>query len=335
MQKPAAAATLLIGLLLILTTRPLYAQTQQAAIAASSPRAETVLSKSVLFITVKAQKDGQPVSLTGTGFLVAIRESRLLNNQAFSYLVTNRHVADAIVQDEQHGCIKLPIQWTLVRLNLKVPVNGDRWRELPIPLSERLHWYFPQDEAVDLAVIPFAPDESFDFTQIDSETFFTPDLFEKYRIVPGDKVLTTGFFYHYAGLHQVQPITREGVLAMVPDGPITTTTCRSGSVYLADVHVTAGSSGSPLFLAPALTLGGLVSSSSGGLPYGLLGVVSGYMYEDSDLTLRASTTWQGSLHANSGISVVVPAEQLKALLFSAELKRSRDQYFQTLPKKNP
>jgi hypothetical protein len=166
-----------------------------------------------------------------------------------------------------------------------------------------VHWYFP----------------------LSSEIVLTSETLEKQNVVPGDRVLTAGFFFAYAGLHQIQPILREGVLAMLPDGPMTTTTCKSGSVYLADVHITPGNSGSPIFIIPALGLG--AGEQLGGVPsvFGLLGVVSGYMQETSDLTLRASTTWQASIQANSGVSVVVPAQQLKELLYSPELQHLRDE----------
>ena len=78
-------------------------------------------------------------------------------------------------------------------------------------------------------------------------------------------------------------------------------------------------------IIPGLGLG--VPGSISGIPnvFGLLGVVSGYMYETSDFSLRASTTWKGSLNANSGIAVVVPAQQLKDLLNSPDLQLQRDQ----------
>ena len=73
----------------------------------------------------------------------------------------------------------------------------------------------------------------------------------------------------------------------------------------------------------------------GAVPYGLLGVVSGYMYEDSDLTLRISTDYEAILHANSGISIVVPAEQLKALVSSPALQQLRDEAIaKATPKKS-
>lgn len=95
-------------------------------------------------------------------------------------------------------------------------------------------------------------------------------------------------------------------------------------MYLADLHIIPGNSGSPLFLAPPSTLGGLVVGGKGELPYGLLGIVSGYMWEDDQLTLRAATDYEGTIHANSGIAMIVPVEQLKDLLYSPMLQRDRD-----------
>jgi hypothetical protein len=48
------------------------------------------------------------------------------------------------------------------------------------------------------------------------------------------------------------------------------------------------------------------------------------MWEDDELTLHAASDYEGTIHANSGIAMVVPVEQLKALLDSPELQRERD-----------
>jgi len=294
-----------------------------------SNRGETELLKSIVLITIeakepdKAGKPGKVVTVSGTGFLVGVRDSRL-KDLSFTYLVTNRHVAEAFEQDEKGNCGRLQIQKTYVTLNLKEPINGNRSDQVDISNSKQFHWYFPKDEASDLAVMPFGPPDKYDFRLIDSTMLLSTDVIDKQQVVPGDKVLTGGYFYHYAGLHEFQPIIREGVLAMMPDGPMPTTTCKSGNVFLVDVHVIRGNSGSPIFIVPAL---GLQSAASfGGVPsvFGLLGVVSGYMYESEGLTLRASTTWTGSANANSGISVVVPAQQLKDLLEGPELQAIRD-----------
>jgi hypothetical protein len=56
----------------------------------------------------------------------------------------------------------------------------------------------------------------------------------------------------------------------------------------------------------------------------LLGVVSGYFYETQDFTFQVATTLSGKANANSGISMIVPADELKALLDSPELQGQRD-----------
>ncbi len=339
MSKPATAV-FLATLLLALVPHALRAQAQQT-VTASATRTETQLLKTIVFITLDVQlpdKDGKPGergTLSGTGFWVAVPDSRLEAGKAFSYLVTNRHVAMALERDEKGNCNSLQIQKASITVNLKDPVNGNRSHTEPLPLSPRVPWYLPKDETIDLAVLPFGVSDKVDAINISLTQFLTSDILDKQGVVPGDKVLTGGFFTGYTGLHEMQPILREGVLAMLPDGPMTTTLCGSGKVYLADIHVIPGNSGSPIFIIPALGLG--AGESLGGVPntFGLLGVVSGYMYEHEDMTLTATTTWKGSINANSGISVVVPAQQLKDLLESPELQRLRDEQFGTQPKRKP
>jgi hypothetical protein len=288
---------------------------------APQPRFEDSLSKTVVRITGEAV--GIKGLLNGTGFLVAVPETRLDGNQVVVYLVTNRHIAKAITRDAsgrnlEHQIIKMDAV-----VNLKSAVNGTNATTIPLPPIGQFQWRFPVDDTVDLAVIPFAMRDDYDAAQIPVSMFFTSDLWEKYRIGPGDKVLTCGYFLHYAGAHRFQPIIREGSLAMVPDDVMDATLGKS-RVYLADLHVIPGNSGSPLFLAPAFTLGGIVTDSKGNIPYGLIGIVSGYMWEDDRLTLRAATDYEATVHANSGIATIVPADQLRDLLYSPEFQRERD-----------
>lgn len=333
----AATAVFLATLLLSIAPAALRAQAQQP-VTASATRTEIQILKTIVFITIDVKfpdKDGKPGergTLSGTGFWVAVPDSRLKPGQAFSYLVTNRHVAMALERDENGNCNSLQIQKASLIENLKDSVNGNRSHTEPLPQSPKVPWILPKDEAIDLAVLPFGFTDKVDALHVLLAQFLTSDVLDNRGVVPGDRVLTGGFFSGYTGLHEIQPILREGVLAMLPDGPMTTTLCGSGNVYLADVHVIPGNSGSPIFVIPALGLGAQVGL--GGVPntFGLLGVVSGYMYEHEDMTLTATTTWKGSINANSGISVVVPAQQLKDLLESPELQRLRDEQFSTQPK---
>ena len=108
---------------------------------------------------------------------------------------------------------------------------------------------------------------------------------------------------------------------MIPDEKLETTLKKPGHLYLADVHVFGGNSGSPLMV----NLGGFRNSGIiSGFQYKLLGVISGYYHEDSDLKLTVATTLRGKLEQNSGIAMVVPADELKALLDSPALQAARD-----------
>ena len=155
-----------------------------------------------------------------------------------------------------------------------------------------------------------------------SSMFATKDVIGEYHIAEGDQVLFTGFFYQFPGLNKIEPIVREGILAMMPDEPMETTLHKPGHLYLADVHAFGGNSGAPLFVSLAgFRNGGMVMAQ---FPYRLLGVVSGYMVEDVNFKLRVATTLEGKVAANSGISTVVPADELKAVLDSPELQKVRD-----------
>jgi hypothetical protein len=314
---------------------------QTSSAPATQPRIETQISKSIVFISAIAKwpdKDGQPGKrddFGGTGFLVSVGDSRLGkdpngNDSRFSYLVTNRHVALGIETNADGTCSARQILQMFVVMNLKDPVNGRRSTVVPLP--QPTHWYFPEDPAIDLAAIPLGTPDALDVLTVGVETFLLPEVIKKQQVVPGDKVLTGGFYNGFPGLHEIQPILRQGVLAMMPDGPMTTTVCGQGTVYLADIHIIPGNSGSPLFVMPSLQIGVPMT-------FGLLGVVSGYMIEKEDATLTATTTWTGSVNANSGIAMVVPAEQLKVLLDGPELKQLREQWIQrtssTQPRANP
>lgn len=311
-----------IVLLIVASWQPVLAQGPQPQ-PPTRPRFEDTLAKSVVRIVGAAE--GLTGSLNGTGFLVAIPETRIPGNRAVVYLVTNRHVAKAMFPDSSGA--ETPHKVTMMRavLNLKAPSNGNRTTAVPLPPEDgRVQWHFPADDSIDLAIVAFQPKDEFDVLWLSPSFFFTRDTWPAYRIGPGDKVLTCGYFLHYAGAHQFQPIIREGSFAMVPDDAMPVAIGGSAKIYLADLHVIPGNSGSPLFLAPGFTMGGRVTDASGGIPYGLLGIVSGYMWEDTQLTMHVANDFEGTLHANSGIATIVPVDQLKELLFSAEVQRERD-----------
>jgi hypothetical protein len=62
--------------------------------------------------------------------------------------------------------------------------------------------------------------------------------------------------------------------------------------------------------------------------YKLIGVVSGYYPEHEDGTLSDAAVLTGTVHDNSGITIVVPGEQLKALLYCPALREIRERVVQ-------
>jgi hypothetical protein len=58
--------------------------------------------------------------------------------------------------------------------------------------------------------------------------------------------------------------------------------------------------------------------------YRLIGVISGEVFENSDMTLNVTATVSASVAGNSDVSVVVPVSELAKLLENPQLKAERD-----------
>jgi hypothetical protein len=297
----------------------LRANPQEVATDSRPVTVATNLRKAVAFITVSFLKGTRLWEARGTCFFVFVPDNRLGAERGFVYAVTNRHV----VQPGIENGAAYPVQKTRIRLNLKHPSNGQQSFEVEVPAGVEGKWHVPSDGSVDLAVLPFAPDRNeFDYMVVSPDLFATKDVVDDSKISEGDSVLFAGFFYNFPGQKKVQPIVREGVLAMMPDEDIETTLHKPGHLYLADVHAFGGNSGAPLFV----NVGGYRNGTltAGGFPFRLLGIVSGYYTEDENFKLTVTTTLEGKLKENSGISTVVPIDELKALLDSPELQILRN-----------
>ena len=165
---------------------------QQVAPSSGNQPLEPVpsMKKTVGFIRVEFQENSATWNSTGTGFFVSVADKRLPEGQVFSYLVTNRHVA----LPEEGGQV-LRILNTYLRLNLHNREGGEQSVELPLPVGPHLRWYFPADEADDLAVLPIGPDPRvFDYVAVPASVFATKEVVASQRITEGDKVLFSGFF---------------------------------------------------------------------------------------------------------------------------------------------
>jgi hypothetical protein len=290
---------------------------QQSGASTQPPSLTTLLKKTVGFLHVGFLRDGTPMEARGTCFFVFYEDNRVGENGGFVYLVTNRHMAEPGVEEGK----TYPVTSVTLRMNLKTSDMGSL--EAPISSVGQPHWFFPVDTSVDLAITPLAPDQgTFDYLPFPVSLFATRDIVQAQGIAEGDSILFTGYFYQFPGQKKFQPIVREGVLAMMPDEPLDTTLKKAGHLYLGDLHVFGGNSGSPLFV----NLGGIRHGELRfGGEYRLLGIVSGFYHEDSNLNLTIATTLSAKLEQNSGIAMVVPVDELKLLLDSAQVQAARDQ----------
>lgn len=295
-------------------------KTEQKAAPATQP-AQTVIReirKTVAYLSVSYRNaTGQDWIATGTCFFIIYPEARLGDNRGFLYLVTNRHVAQPEID---LGTPRNALQ-TKLRLNLKEP-NKAAEQVMPGPRNGLFQWHFPSDESVDLAVMPISLDQQIVDTQaIPISEFATSEQIKSLAIDVGDPVIFAGFFSGFPGLQRVEPIVRQGILAMMPTEPFLTTLHKEGHLYLADVHAFNGNSGSPLFVS----VGGFHHGSIlMGERYLLIGVVSGYFPESAEYSVPAAQVLTGNVHDNSGVTTVVPVDELLKLLNSPDLQVSRN-----------
>jgi hypothetical protein len=288
--------------LLILAFAPSWAQNKppeplaQTIPTAPVEPAEKLIRRTVVFITLHCLRGTQPIIARGTGFFVSSVDSRLPGS-SFAYLVTNRHVAMCWDNDRT----PLPVQSVSIKVNRK---DGS---SVELPVIGNLPWIFPSDDSVDLALAMGAPDANiYDLVAIGESQFVTDEVLKKESISEGLKVIFSGFFYQVPGLDHMEPIIREGIIAMIPAGNLVTTTGKLGKIYLAEVHAFHGNSGSPVFVD-------IRSRGSLGYDYRLLGIVSGAYSEGEEQTLVLETPLE-SKPGNSGIAMVVPATELEKLI---------------------
>jgi hypothetical protein len=278
------------------------------------------IRRTITFITVIYPTSAGVVRTLGTGFFVKLDDNHLGGDESFVYLVTNRHVVQPGIN---LGTPREPTE-VRVRLNLKNPQGNTVSADHVISLRGVHHWYFPDDDSVDLAVVPIGPEyDIYDFLVVSSGLFATQEQIKSWSVGIGDQVIFSGFFSSFSGQRRLEPIVRQGILAMIPAEPITTTLRKQGHLYLADVHAFQGNSGSPAFVSVAGVRHGSVLV---GEEFLLIGIISGYFPESAGSTAPvAPSILTGEVHDNSGIATVVPAGELMKLLMRPDLQALRDE----------
>jgi hypothetical protein len=309
----------LTGFAIAMVANISYAQTVPA-IQTDPP--VTQIRKAVTFISLSCTKGTERFTAKGTGFFVGYPVPGH-PDLVFPYLVTNRHVA--LCLDDSGRAMQ--VQSISIRMNRKTSENGNFSEDLVLNEHGNVQWVTPSDFSIDLAAFritsPPNPD-TYDFKWLPLKMLATSDLLVKNQVTEGESVLFAGFFQQFPGNKRMEPIVRRGIIAMMPEEKIPFVGTPE-KVYLADLHVFHGNSGSPAFI----NLGGYRNGSlMVGEDYHLLGVVNAYVVEDEHLNLKLERqivtavghsggrrlSVAGTGQANSGIATIVPADEVKAIL---------------------
>lgn len=270
------------------------------------------LKQTVVVIKLECQDGQTSYHASGTGFFVQVESEK--QGYAAPYLVTNRHVAECW-DHHQHP---MEVKSVSIRVNLLDGSSKIEW------LNEKgnASWVLPSNESVDLAVLPLGlKSDKVAWMTIPVSGFATADMFSSGQIHEGQSIIFTGFFPKIEGVKKAQPIVREGIISSLADEPlIELKKGHPAKFYLGDVHVLAGNSGSPVMVDLAGRQGSAIIA---GEAYRLIGVVSGYLTEDEDMSLKLETTVEATASANSGITTIVPVADLRALLNDERLLKQR------------
>lgn len=264
----------------------------------------------VAFIFVK-NEEGKLIA-NGTGFFVGVKNPS--NPDSFSvYLVTAKHVLY-----KQNTTDFLDI--VFVRLNKK---EGDSQIGV-IPIiaeGKKRNVFTHSDSSVDIAIIPFLPDqERFDFKFLPEDMITTKEAFKELKIREGSDVFFTGLFTPYTGSERNYPIVRFGRVALVTDEKIEWQG-KLMDLYLIEAGSYGGNSGSPVFfyLGSDREPGSIVIGSP---ILKLAGVMQGTFLDAHEIKV-VETKKVPIAVSSMGIAAVVPGYKLYEILFSDELKEKR------------
>jgi hypothetical protein len=257
------------------------------------------------------ERDGK-LAPNGTAFFVAIKNPSkpTLSN---GYFVTAKHVLYKPRTTEF-------LDKVYIRLNKKD--GGSEMATIPIQIAGSNRTVFlHSDTSVDLAVIPFFPDQTkYDFKMLPEEFLTTKDDYVDLKIQEGSDVFFTGLFSPYTGAQRNYPVVRFGRVALVTDEKIDWDGTLM-TLYLVEAGSYGGNSGAPVFFylgsdrEPAkLFVGPPVLK--------LAGIMQGTFLDAQEIKI-VDTGKTPISQSNMGIAAVVPAYKLHELLFSEELKQQR------------
>jgi hypothetical protein len=266
----------------------------------------------VAYIYVPGPKGPKDLIANGTAFFVGVKNPS--KNQLAVYLVTAKHVLQA-----KPGEFFPRVH---VRLNRKDGTSDSLPWDLETSGTKK-NVFMHSNPLVDIALIPWVPDQKlYDYKVVLDGDIVSKEDVKQLNITEGPEVFFTGLFLSHAGDQRISPIVRFGRIALMTDELIEWSDEGRLSLYVVESASYGGNSGSPvlLFLGPERVPGvGLVA---GPRLIKLAGVMKGAFGELSPIKMINAASIPVA-RANIGVAAVVPAYQLREILFGTELKKQR------------
>jgi hypothetical protein len=272
---------------------------------------------------------GKPLAVDivlGTGFFVYYPDPRGGPTYGFVYLVTAKHVLR-----DTDGTFLPAIK---VRLNLQSPTADPGFGFATLPVTDNrgnLLWLRGQNEADDVAILPFLPDQqTVQFKTIPIAMFVDEATLKTDAVEEGDNLYFIGLMAQYYGVKHNYPV-RRGTLALMTDEQISTPTGRQ-KAFIAELQSWPGNSGSPVFL----NLGGLRGNNFMlGQRLSFLGILAGGFLNQVTGNVVGGPEVVSGNSAEIGVSYVIPATRIIELLNSKEEQQRRDREVQQFLKSQP
>lgn len=267
--------------------------------------------KSVVVFIFVASGDGKLIP-NGTGFLVGVKNPS--NPKFFSvYLVTAKHV---LCRPNS------PVFFEKVFVRLNKKGGGSQIDAIPlITDGEKQNVFTHNESSVDIAVIPFLPDqEQFDFKFLPDDMITTKTAYKELNIREGSDVFFTGLFTAYPGAERNYPVVRFGRVALVTNEKIEWQG-KLMDLYLIEAGSYGGNSGSPVFfyLGSDREPGSIVVGSP---ILKLAGIMQGTFLDAHEIKIVETNKVPVAV-SSMGIAAVVPAYRLHEVLFGDEMKNRR------------
>jgi hypothetical protein len=251
-------------------------------------------------------EQGGEKKLGRTAFFVSVPTVKLQKEARWVYIVTAKHCVEG-----KHSLF--------ARLN-----DGAGTKDYPLPDGDSPHWFlFPDDaghDYVDLAMTPWHFTEEAlqaGYKWVPSTMFFDEALLSDKAsegVGIGDEVAAMGLLSIHSGQNHNETVVRSGHLSLIPTERVWVDEYMAEmELYLAEINLTGGMSGAPVFARHRHKIG----TPS---PVSLMGLWIGHWKADG---------------GHSGVGMVTPAKLINETLYRPDMIESRAKVERGYMKEHP